>query len=108
MSSGHRQLAQRQPQQILDRPVVDIVGQQPKGVTNLVGAVAQSGERGPHVGCGDRPRWPPARALIELGLEIEIEPGLELEQQTGCRLLADAGHGAQRVDVVAGDRSAQR
>ena len=90
------------------------VGQLAQHGEHLVGLVAEAGERLAHVGAG-RGAWPappgrppPAPAghrEVELG---DVEAGLELDQQAGRGLLADAGHEAQRVEVVVGEHLAQR
>ena len=50
-------------------------------------------------------RWRPRRlAEREVG---EVEPALQLDQQAGRRLAADAGHGAQRLEVVLEHRGRQ-
>ena len=42
---------------------------------------------------------------VELG---DVEAGLELDEEAGGGLLADAGHEAQRAEVVLGEHLAQR
>ena len=52
-------------------------------------------------------RRPAATAARRLDVG-HVEPGLQLDQQPGRRLAADAGHEAQGVDVVVGQDPAQR
>ena len=101
-----RQLAQGQADLVLH----GAVGRQAaEGLADLVGAVAEPGQGGPHLGPGGRPGRAPAGCRpartdaeeLDVGaVELDVEPGLELDEQPGRGLLADAGHQHQGVGVV--------
>ncbi len=72
---------------------------------HLLGAVAELGERGAHLGARRRP--PVAARLDEVEVR-DTEAVLQLDHQLLGGALPHPGHEAQRVDVVVGDAPAQR
>ena len=116
MSSPTRQLPQRQAELILQGAVRR---QARQGVADLVRAVAEPGQGGPHLGAGRGrpglaagpvdPRDGPDADELDVGaIKLDVEPGLQLDEQSGGGLLADAGNQHQGIGIVGEHRPLQR
>src|ERR1700722_20214309 len=97
-TSPARQLTQRQAQHLFHS---HIVAQAVERATDLLGGVAELGQGGP----GLRARRAAAATVTRGAAALQgpvgrVQPALELDQEPGRRLAANAGTGAQRVQVV--------
>src|SRR5918994_6153379 len=100
LDTGDRQELQRVAQQVLDRPVVGELGED---VAYLVGLVAETRQRGPHLGAARRRR----RGGVGVLERRDLEAGLELDQQPLGGAFPDARHEGQGVEVVVDQGAAE-